>query len=144
MTVAGLVTRGKYAHNNVCYAYASTAVLETCYLKATVGTKEPKPDQYDPKSIAEFQNGLNLFPTFGIACKKTKETGLDDPTKRHGLGQTWKYIAYVKRLSGMPPSRSDWEENEGDCLRAIDDMDQWKAGGADGAYVVSNRARQFF
>merc|ERR1719295_1751597 len=40
----GLVTKGRMQVGPICYSYAATAVMETCFLKATVNTTTtPKP-----------------------------------------------------------------------------------------------------
>merc|ERR1719450_756558 len=91
----GLVTKGKKQKGQVCHAYAATNVLETCYLKATTSNKFPKPDPYKPETILEFQGGLDLADKFGLKCRDLAGEG--GPS----LGQSWRNIAFVKRLSGM-------------------------------------------
>merc|ERR1719450_233788 len=131
----GLVTKAKYQKTGICYSFAATAVMETCYLKAvTEGLTPPNPTPSTDNNIKreKFQKGLDLAETFPVRCKNMKLDKEQEDGKGwldSKLAPPYNTLGFVKRLAGMPPNEAEWQyaENsfEKSCEEAMNDMDRW-------------------
>ena len=126
------MTSGKRQKTGICYAFVATALLETCYLKATLDPDATPPPTFPSDANnalrSEYQKGLDMAETFPIRCKNMNDSWLDPK-----LGFPYKSLGFIKRLAGVSPSESDWQSEtkyNRDCAKAMAKMHEWPTADA--------------